>query len=71
MSGASGPISIPLPTAGFAVFSGEHVREPISIPLPTAGFAVFSGEHVFAGWHIGSLRFGSTAIAGTAFTGWT
>ncbi len=22
-------------------------------------------------WHIGSLRFGSTAIAGTAFTGWT
>ena len=25
MSGASGPISIPLPTAGFAVFSGEHV----------------------------------------------
>ena len=24
-----------------------------------------------SGWHIGSLRFGSTAIAGTAFTGWT
>ena len=61
MSGASGPISIPLPTDGFAVFSGEHVREPISIPLPTAGFAVFSGEVSGAsGWHIGSLRFGST-----------
>ena len=23
------------------------------------------------GWHIGSLRFGSTAVAGGAFTGWT
>ena len=58
MSGASGPISIPLPTDGFAVFSGEHEREPISIPLPTAGFAVFSGEHVWKltpgiGWRYG------------------
>ena len=24
-----------------------------------------------SGWHIGSLRFGSTAVAGGAFTGWT
>ena len=69
------PIEIsPLPADGGVVKSSLTYRaSPIEIsPLPADGGVVKSSPtHDTGGWHIGSLRFGSTAIAGTAFTGWT
>lgn len=65
---------IPVSTIGTGVWVrwGPY-EQPIGAPVSTIGEGVWArwAPSSRSGWHIGSLRFGSTAIAGTAFTGWT
>ncbi len=59
------------PAGGYVVkTSGWDPVPTVPTTPPAGGYVVRVGGKP-RGWHIGSLRFGSTAIAGTAFTGWT
>ena len=68
-----GPNPISMPSGGgvqeFSARTDRDYHLPISMPSG-GGVQEFSLGPP-PGWHIGSLRFGSTAVAGGAFTGWT
>ena len=79
-AGIGGNMSDPaMPTTRWTRFDGvgtpsNSQTHPVAVG-PWLDAARWTRFHCAAvapsGWHIGSLRFGSTAIAGTTFTGWT
>lgn len=80
---SAGPWTIGAMATGQAIHyyvyrpDGAHIDGSAVMRATDTAFGLYwdltvdCGVQSSSGWHIGSLRFGSTAVAGTAFTGWT